>query len=52
LTLGSNSANGTSMASRTRVGLRVSTVLFTDVLLDGVDHDGAAQNNAEAPDRV
>ena len=29
----SSSANGTSMASRTRVGLRVSTVLFTGVLL-------------------
>src|SRR5215204_2180930 len=29
LRLGSSSANGTSMASRTRVGLRVSTVLFT-----------------------
>ena len=35
LRLGSSSTNGTSMASRTRVGLRVSTVLFTGVLLDG-----------------
>ena len=34
LRLGSSSANGTSIASRTLVGLRVSTVLFTGVLLD------------------
>ena len=31
-TLGSSSANGTSIASRTRVELSVSTVLFTGVL--------------------
>jgi hypothetical protein len=32
-----SSSNGTSMASFTRVGLRVSTVLFTGVLLVASD---------------
>src|SRR3954451_6802059 len=35
--LGLSSSNGTSMASFTRVGLRVSTVLFTGVLLVAAD---------------
>src|SRR5207248_9370423 len=50
--LGSSSANGTSIASRTLVGLRVSTVLFTGVLLGDLRIPGARSSLGQSRQRA